>query len=171
MRFYIYFLTCMLLHSINNTVFAAKNIILHTSEGDIAFASLKGKWVFINYWASWCHPCLDEIPVLNRFYALHKQEGIALFAVNFDTELTYGSKLNIKYPQIIEDPAQILHLGDVQSLPMTFVFNPNGQLYDVIHGGQTMVSLNAYYKKIKQGFAQAQPSKSHVYKPSVSQHL
>lgn len=167
MRSFISIIIGLLLFCANNTLFAAENIILQTSEGNIPFSSLKGKWVFINYWASWCHPCVDEIPVLNRFYALHKQDAIALFAVNFDGYSRHGSKLIIKYPQITEDPARMLDLGDVQSLPTTFVFSPNGALYDVIHGGQTMTSLNAYYKTIKQDFAQAQPSKSHAYKPSV----
>lgn len=62
----------------------ANNTILKTINGDqIAFNSLKGKWIFINYWASWCQPCLDEIRELNRFY--HSQHTkAALFAVNYD---------------------------------------------------------------------------------------
>src|SRR5271170_4092542 len=60
------------------------NIILKEVTGQtIPFASLKGKWVLINYWASWCHPCLEEIIEFNRFYK-NKGDKVALFAVNYE---------------------------------------------------------------------------------------
>ena len=47
----------------------SSNIILKDVTGhSIPFDSLKGKWVVINYWASWCQPCVNEIKDLNRFY-------------------------------------------------------------------------------------------------------
>ena len=50
---------------------------------NLSFSSFKGKWVFVNYWASWCQPCLDEIKELNKFYALQNPDAV-LLAVNFD---------------------------------------------------------------------------------------
>ena len=62
--------TAILLASFHN---AQSETVLHNLQGeDIAFSSLKGKWVFINYWASWCQPCIDEIAELNRFYEKNK---------------------------------------------------------------------------------------------------
>jgi thiol-disulfide isomerase/thioredoxin len=152
-----FFLSLILL-SCHNPLYAATAALLQTSNGEISFSSLKGKWVFINYWASWCHPCLDEIPVLNRFYAAHRNEPIALFAVNYDgfskkEQRDLTQQFHIKYPRIEEDPATMLKLGDIRNLPTTFVFNPKGKLHDVLYGGQTIKSLNAYYQTLKQGSA------------------
>jgi thiol-disulfide isomerase/thioredoxin len=132
--------------SLQNPSVFAKDITLQTIQGDkIAFSSLKGKWVFINYWASWCHICLDEIPELNRFYRQNK-DHVALFAVNYDNvSLQEQMKIthHLSYPSL-KDPSQLLDLGDVEALPVTFVFNPEGKLHNTLYGGQTYKELNAY---------------------------
>lgn len=145
---------------------ALKKILLSTlmfiacaslSQADIVFkdthgqsaslASLKGKWVLINYWAGWCKTCVDEIPELNRFYQNHKNDPVALYAVNFDAlplfeQNTLIRQLNISYPSLLNDPASELNLGDIVGVPVTFVFNPEGQLVNKLYGGQTARSLD-----------------------------
>lgn len=122
-------------------------IILKDITGNtISFESLKGKWVLINYWASWCQPCLDEIAELNRFYQ-NSKDKVALFAVNYDalpvaSQRALIKKYHINYPSLLNDPAGILHLGNIRGVPATFVFNPQGVLSDTLYGGQTLKSLN-----------------------------
>lgn len=111
------------------------------------FSSLSGKWVLINYWASWCRPCLAEIPVLNRFYEKHKAGNVALFAVNYDTpslkeQESLIKQFNIHYPALLKDPSNALHLGSIHGVPVTFVFNPQGKLVKKLYGSQTMASLD-----------------------------
>ncbi|WP_419419820.1 TlpA family protein disulfide reductase [Legionella sp. D16C41] len=138
------FLITFLLSIIITTSYAST--VLTTLNGEkIPFTNLKGKWVLINYWASWCQPCLDEIKELNQFYALNK-DRIHLFAVNFDelsqTEQTQLiKKLNISYPSLAKDPRSALHLGDLQGVPATFVFDPEGNFKEALYGGQTFNSL------------------------------
>ncbi|ASQ47489.1 TlpA family protein disulfide reductase [Legionella clemsonensis] len=123
----------------------ASNTILKTIDGEqIAFSSLKGKWIFINYWASWCQPCLDEIHELNRFYQSQHSKA-ALFAVNYDMlppaqQLELVKKYNIRYPSLL-DPAKQLGLGSIPGVPATFVFNPQGKLNEILYGPQTVRSL------------------------------
>lgn len=125
--------------------------VLTTIDGKtMSFTSLRGKWVFINYWASWCQPCLDEIPTLNKFYRLH-QDNIALFAVNFDflpvaDQLALIKELNIHYPALIKNPGEQLGLEEPRGVPVTFVFNPEGNLADTLYGGQTLHSLQKVIK-------------------------
>lgn len=114
---------------------------------DIPFSSLKGKWVFINYWASWCPGCLEEIPQFNRFYFAHQKDKIALFAVNFDglplaQQNSLIKRFNIQYPSLAQDPSDALRLGDIRGIPVTFVFNPAGALVKTLYGGQTADDLN-----------------------------
>ncbi|CAM2732516.1 TlpA disulfide reductase family protein [Legionella worsleiensis] len=112
-----------------------------------SFSELKGKWVLINYWAGWCQSCLDEIPEFNRFYQQHKQDPVALYAVNFDglpalEQRNLIRRFNISYPSLISDPAADLRLGDITGVPVTFIFNPKGQLVKTLYGGQSAETLN-----------------------------
>lgn len=118
-----------------------------TNGHTTAFSALKGKWVIINYWAEWCHTCLDEIPEFNRFHQQHKKDPVALFAVNYDALPLFKQKklikaFNISYPNLLNDPARDLNLGDITGVPVTFIFNPQGQLVKTLYGGQTAKSLD-----------------------------
>ncbi|MCH9756546.1 MAG: TlpA family protein disulfide reductase [Gammaproteobacteria bacterium] len=116
---------------------------------EITLKSLKGKWVYINYWASWCAPCLHEIPEINRFYQQYKTKNIAIFGVNYDglssdEQRPLIEKYQLNYPSLGIDPADALKLGDIRGVPVTFVFNPEGKLFDIKYGEQTVKSLSAY---------------------------
>lgn len=130
------------------TTCAMSATTLHDLSGEnIPFTALQGKWVFINYWASWCQSCIDEIPELNNFYHKNKHHDVAVFAVNYDALPTATQKelirqFGIKYPSLKKDPASALKLGDIRAVPVTFVFNPKGELTDTLYGGQTMSSLS-----------------------------
>ena len=113
----------------------------------IPWGTLHGKWVFINYWASWCESCLSEIDTLNHFFAANKSK-IAVFNVNYEQLserdlATLVRRLHIHYPTLCEDPADALHLGDIVVLPLTFVFNPKGQLVRRLYGEQNQAQLMA----------------------------
>lgn len=135
-----------LLLLINTLLFSINThaeVLLHNISGeDIALSSLKGKWVFINYWAGWCQPCLDEISEFNRFYDQNK--NVAIFAVNYDNLPPSKlqrliKKFNIHYPSI---SSKELDLGEISVVPITFVLNPKGELSTTLYGGQTLESLN-----------------------------
>ncbi|OJY38418.1 MAG: thiol-disulfide oxidoreductase [Legionella sp. 40-6] len=129
------------------TLTAHADVMLKGLDGrTVSFASLKGKWVLINYWASWCKNCVAEIPELNRFYQKHAQDPVALFAVNYDAlpieaQNDLIMRFNIKYPSLKTDPAFALGLGDIVGVPVTFVFNPAGELVNTLYGEQNLRSL------------------------------
>lgn len=141
-----HFITACLLMALS-TFSLAEPILQESSGKTIPFSSLKGKWVFINYWAQWCQTCLDEIPEFNRFYRSHKGDPIALFAVHYDPLSLVEQKeliqrVRIRYPSLTQDPSDDLHLGDIRGVPVTFVFNPQGALVKTLYGGQNAASLN-----------------------------
>jgi peroxiredoxin len=112
----------------------------------INFSQFKGKWLIINYWASWCKPCYKEVPELNAFYLQHKNKNTVVLGVSYDR--VQGSRLRaaikrmgIKYPTLVGDPARKLGLGNIPGLPATFIFAPNGQLKARLLGLQTKASI------------------------------
>src|ERR1700722_6937715 len=83
----------------------------HDSEGKaIHLTAYKGKWVLINYWASWCGACADEVPQLNMFYFAHKDKDAMVFGVNYDHASTnmlsmLAQRMGIMFPTLQNDPA------------------------------------------------------------------
>ena len=124
----------------------AGSLLQEMSGHEFSWSDLQGKWVLVNYWASWCRICLDEIPELNHFYEANKKNNIAMCAVNYDelplpAQKKLISQLDMRYPSLQKDPAAALELGDIRGVPVTFIFNPQGQLSSTLYGGQTMGSL------------------------------
>ena len=141
----IFLFACNAQASIFNFIKKAEEPSLETLSGKkIPLASLAGHWVLINYWASWCQPCVEEIAVFNY---LHKTNPkFYIFAVNYDSmqlskQKRLAKKFHIKYPSLKHSVAKTLHLGSVSVVPVTFVFDPQGKLYTTLYGGQTVESI------------------------------
>ncbi len=136
--YHIFLFLCLL----TSTGLHAEAVLYPTQGKPIPFSKLHGKWVLINYWASWCEPCLAEIPELNQLYQHSNKNKLALFAVNYDMQPAemqqqLAEENHIRYPALREDPANALHLGDIRGVPVTFIFNPQGILTETLYGGQT----------------------------------
>ncbi|QRN02398.1 redoxin domain-containing protein [Legionella sp. MW5194] len=127
-------------------------VVLTDIQGKkIAFHDLKGKWVMINYWASWCQPCVDEIQEFNQFYRIEK-DRVALFAVNYEglslaEQRHLIKQYRIRYPSLQKDPRHSLELGDIRGVPVTFVFNPRGEFMTALYGSQTMDTLREIIRR------------------------
>jgi peroxiredoxin len=92
----------------------------------------RGRVVIVNVWASWCLPCRQELPSMNRAWATLKPLGIAMLAVNLGEEPNAVSAFLADYP--IEFPVLLDRRGDlvqrwqVRGLPTTFVLNVRGEV-------------------------------------------
>lgn len=110
-------------------------------------SDLQGRWVFINYWAEWCKPCVAEIPEINRFA---KQEGVRVRVLGVNYDGTVGrelsaqvDKMGIAFDVLVEDPAQRFGFERPQVLPATYVLDEQGRVSQVLLGPQTVASLRA----------------------------
>jgi len=136
---------CVVACSSNESPKKENLAIIKTITGEkIDFNHLKRNWVVVNYWANWCEPCKKEIPELNAFAQTH--DNVYMVGVNYDgvdnhqlTELI--AKNDIHYFNAMLDPSSELGLGDIPGLPVTFVFNQQGQLAKTLYGPQTEKSL------------------------------
>ena len=103
--------------------------------------------MIINYWATWCAPCRDEIPELNEL-AHELSESVVVIGVNYDQvqgeKLTQQMQsLGIKFGNLLHDPRDIWNLEPVTVLPETLIINTKGELIHRMVGPQTKKSLSA----------------------------
>lgn len=101
----------------------------------------QGKWVFINYWAIWCKPCLAEISTLEKLYQAHKDK-IVVLGVSDETLSSRNiraieKKLGTTFPMLSSFPLEKLGTNNISVLPMTFILDPQGKLYKVLKGPQS----------------------------------
>lgn len=95
--------------------------------------SYQGKWVVVNYWATWCPPCIVEMPELQSFHDEHVDKDAMVIGIN--TELIGKHQLRsfledyfITYPVVNSKPTQQSELGLIPGLPTTFLVNPEGEV-------------------------------------------
>ena len=117
----------------------------------IPLSSMKGSWVFINYWASWCEPCVEEIKQFNRLYAQSGTDRIQVFGVNqdggsIDSQIKLSQKFGLSYPSLDPHSLQDLHLRALSVVPVTYILNPAGKLHTILYGGQTLKDFNVAMK-------------------------
>jgi thiol-disulfide isomerase/thioredoxin len=110
-----------------------------------ALSDLQGKYLFVNYWATWCAPCIKEIPELNKMSLEHRDQ-LVIFGVDFDqvegAELTKEiSKMKIKFPVFATEPSKLLGVKIPEVLPTTYVFDRKGNLKATLVGPQTEETL------------------------------
>lgn len=102
-------------------------------------SNYKGKWVLVNYWATWCPPCLEEVPDLVNLYDQRKQKDLMVLGVVFDykdvKEVTeYVDDMLMSYPIVLGDDSVTAQIGSAEVLPTTFIYNPQGVLVKIKRG-------------------------------------
>lgn len=143
-------ISCLLTAGCNQP--ALPKAVLHDSNGNVVrLADYLGKWVFINYWASWCEPCTKEIPVLNAFYKSQPSSKVIVLGVSYDHATPqqlpqFIKHVGAQFPTLTTDPATQLGFNEIAGLPTTFVIGPNGRLQKTLQGPQSQTSLLAAMK-------------------------
>lgn len=122
------------------SAYAAGNFALQDMAGKThLLADYKGKWVIINYWATWCPPCLEEVPELVALYDDRQSQDVQVIGVVFDYENVeeveaYVDDMLMSYPIVLGSESVAKQIGPAEALPTTYIYNPLGVLVKVKRG-------------------------------------
>lgn len=139
------------LHSVS---YAANGFVLKDMAGKKhSLAEYKGKWVIVNYWATWCPPCLEEVPDLVALYDSRKNKDVVILGVAFDYENAkevsdYVNDMLISYPIVLGDDDTMKQIGFSNTLPTSYIYNPRGEMIKVKHGLVTKQYLDTLLKPV-----------------------
>ena len=125
---------------------AADGWSLMDTEGKvIRLSDFKGKWVLVNFWATWCPPCLAELPDLAKM----KDEKIAVVGIavsyrNPEEVLDFVRKKGIPYPIVLGNEDIASKFGGIDSLPTSFLYSPEGRLVGQHEGPLTQNEIRDF---------------------------
>ncbi|SDR86205.1 Peroxiredoxin [Paenibacillaceae bacterium GAS479] len=162
----IIFLGVLLLggYAISKTLFVSKEdfvrpgdkppaFTLATTDGrTVSLADYEGKPVVVNFWGSFCPPCVREMPEFQRQYDKWKSEGLEILAINLsEDDLTVKNFVegkNLTYPILRDVNEETEKRYRLRSYPTTFFIKPDGTLEEVYEGGMTEADIEERVLKL-----------------------
>ena len=92
----------------------------------------RGRPVIINFWTTWCPPCREELPSMNRAWQMIEEEGIAMLAINMgedeDTIFIFSADYPTDFTVLMDQSGEVIEQWPVRGLPTTFVIAPDGTI-------------------------------------------
>lgn len=113
----------------------------------------RGQVVMLNFWASWCGPCRQEMPRLNRLYEKYRSAGFQLFGVNVDEDVHNAtgvtSSMNLQFPILLDTEKRVSRLYDLSTMPSTVLIDRDGRVR-FVHLGYKEGYEKAYEDQIRE---------------------
>jgi len=111
----------------------APNFTLRSNQGkNVRLSDLRGQVVLINFWATWCGPCRQEMPLLDDIHDKYRKVGFTVVAVNIDQDrkqaAAMGRSLKFRAPILFDDDQKVSRQYDLQGMPSTFIVDRNGKI-------------------------------------------
>jgi len=132
----------------------APDFTLRAADGkNLRLQEQRGQVVLVNFWATWCGPCKQEMPHLNRLYEKYRASGFVLLAVNIDEDprLAVGmaQRMGLKFPVLLDGDKKVSKLYDLSSMPSTVMIDRDGRVRH-IHLGYREGLEDLYEKQIRE---------------------
>jgi peroxiredoxin len=132
----------------------APDFTLKSAEGrNLRLAEQKGQVVLVNFWASWCGPCRQEMPHLNRLYDKYRSSGFTLLGVNIDDDPGVGAstaaKWGVRFPVLLDADKTVAKRYDMGSMPATVLIDRDGKVR-FLHRGYREGVEASYEQQIRE---------------------
>jgi len=127
-----------------------------TGGGRGSLADYRGRWVLVNFWASWCEPCREEAPVLQRFHREQRRNGLTVLGVNLDDSTddarSFVSEFGLTYPQLRDgDGRDRREAYGMTGFPESFLVDPEGRIAVIRRGPVDRRFLDANVAPVVEG--------------------
>jgi len=128
------------LAAVDTSLQRAPDFALPTMRGDtFRLADQRGRVVVLNFWATWCPPCLKEMPLFIEMQREFEDDGLQFVGVSMDQEgfdavRPFAQKLGVNYPLVVDDGSVAPMYGGVRALPTTFLIGPEGKVHGYAPG-------------------------------------
>jgi peroxiredoxin len=153
----------------------APDFTLLTLDGRPAqLREFRGKLVLLNFWATWCAPCLHEMPSMERLYQTFKQTDFVLLAVSMDRQgegvaRPFVDNLQLTFPILLDNTSEVSRQYSVRGLPTTYLIDPDGLLIGVVIGARDWYKAEA--KALIAGLLRQIPAPSDQAEPALKKQL
>jgi peroxiredoxin len=133
---------------------AAPDFTLHTMGGpNMRLQEQRGRVVMINFWATWCGPCRQEMPQLSKLYEKYRASGFVLMGVNVDDDArnaeAVAAKLGVPFPVLLDTDKTVSRLYDLSTMPSTVLIDRDGKVR-YVHRGYLAGYEDMYDKQIRE---------------------
>ena len=117
----------------------APDFALKSSTGEnLRLSEYRGDVVMINFWATWCGPCRQEMPLLDELHARYERVGFKLLGVNIDDDprraMQMIDELGVTFPVLFDSTKDVSKLYEVNAMPVTVILDREGNVRHVHHG-------------------------------------
>lgn len=118
---------------------AAPDFVLKSAAGEnLRLSEYRGDVVMINFWATWCGPCRQEMPLLDELYTRYQRVGFNLLGVNIDDDsgraMQMIDELGVSFPVLFDEKKEVSKLYQVEAMPVTVLVDRHGTVRHVHHG-------------------------------------
>ncbi len=128
-------------------VFSLEPLNAENSTTTVSLADYRGQVVMINFWATWCLPCREEMPAIQSVYEEYQGQGFVVLAVNtthqdneFDVK-DFVAEYNLRFPILLDRSGDVSQQYQLRGLPSTYFIDRRGVIKTVIVGGPMKVTM------------------------------
>ena len=137
---------------------AAPDFTLKSLKGsNLKLSEFRGDVVMINFWATWCGPCQQEMPILNDLYLKYRDEGLTMLGVNVEKNTSKAAdmirELRVVYPVLFDKQSQVSKDYNVDDMPTTVLVDRDGNLR-YVHQGFKSGNEDEYVRQVRELMAE-----------------
>ena len=130
---------------------------IYEDQPNISLKNLEGKTLFIDFWASWCAPCITSLPLYNEIYHKYQDQGLEVIAVNVDNPIEDGLDFLLDTPLdflIPQDPeGDVSEMFGVIGMPSSYLVSPDGNVR-LVHMGFRNGDIDSIEEEIQKVLAE-----------------